>query len=189
METGGPFEEGLSGAHGGVQFGVAAGDALDIQEIVDEADEAVGVADGDVEHLRLFFGLFGEGPAGDEAERGAERGERGAQLVRDGGDELVLHAVERATLGGVAEGDDDADGLAAFRAGVDLRTRDIFHGEAGAILAPEDFVRDPHGVEVADRGGDGAVLFGIRGAIGVGMVDHLVQVAADELVGFVAEHL
>ena len=62
-----------------------------------------------------FSGAVVEGAAGDEAERGAERGERRAQLVRDGGDELVLHAVEGAALGGVGEGDDDADGLAGVR--------------------------------------------------------------------------
>src|SRR5205085_8568704 len=39
-----------------------------------------------------------------------DRGERRPQLVRDGGDEVGLHLVERALCGEVAEGVDDAVG-------------------------------------------------------------------------------
>ncbi len=95
---------------------LAAADALEVEDVVDEADEAVGVADGDLEHLLRLLGAGGECAAGEQAERSAERGERRAELVGDGGDELVLHAVEGAALGGVGEGDDDADGLPACRA-------------------------------------------------------------------------
>ena len=115
LETGGALEEGVGGEIGGVELGVAAGDALHVEDVVDELDEPVGVADGDFEHVRYFVGAGLEGAAGDEAEGGAEAGERRAQLVRDGGDELVLHLVEGAALGGVGEGDDDADGLARGR--------------------------------------------------------------------------
>ena len=116
LEAGGSLHEGVCRAHHGVELGVAARDALDIEDVVDELDEAVGVADGDLEHVLHFLRARGERSAGDEAERGAEAGERGAELVRDGGDELVLHAVERAALGSVGEGDDDADGLAGVAA-------------------------------------------------------------------------
>ena len=56
---------------------------------------------------RILSGRAVSAPPGDEAQRGAQRRERRAQLVRDGGDELVLHAVERVALGDVGEGDDD----------------------------------------------------------------------------------
>jgi hypothetical protein len=67
--------------------------------------------------------------------------------VRDGGDELVLHAIEGAALGGVGEGDDDANGLEAFglvRVRVDLGASDVLDREAGAVFSPEDLVGDTH---------------------------------------------
>ncbi len=111
LHAGGAAEQVFGAAHGRVQLGFAAADAFEVEDVVDQADEAVGVADGDVEHLLGLLRAGRERSAGEQAERSAERGQRRAQLVGDGGDELVLHAVERAALGGVGEGDDDADGL------------------------------------------------------------------------------
>ena len=111
LQTGSAAEEVLGTAHGELQLGFAGADAFQVEDIVDEANQTVGVADGDVEHLAHLLGAGVEGAAGDQAERGAQRGERGAQLVGDGGDELVLHAVEGAALGGIGERDDDSDGL------------------------------------------------------------------------------
>ena len=148
-------------------------------------------ADGDFEHLLHLVRPGGEGAAGDEAEGGAQAGERSAQLMRDGGDELVLHAVELLTLGGVGESDDDADGLVGGFAvgGVNLRTGDVFDGEAGAVLAPEDFIFDADGVEVLEGGNDGAGVFGVGGAVGAGVLDEVVELAAEQVGGLVAEHL
>lgn len=112
LEAGGTAEEVVGGAHGVVELGFAGADAFELEDVVDEADETVGVAGGDVEHLLELFGAGGEGAAGDEAEGGAEGGERGAELVGDGGDELVFHTVEGAALGGVGEGYYYADGFA-----------------------------------------------------------------------------
>ena len=194
LQAGGAAEEVVGGAHGVVELGFAGADALELEDVVDQADEAVGVAGGDVEHLLDLFGARVEGASGDEAEGGAERGERSAQLVGDGGDELVLHAVEGAALGGVGEGDDYADGFAGFvcrsaDSDLDLRAGDVFDGEAGAVLAPEDLVGDADGVEVADAVLDGALFGGIGSAVGAGVVDELVHVAAEEFFGLVAEHL
>ena len=113
LKIGGALEEIVDRTHGELELGFAGGDALEIEDVVDQADEAIGVVEGDLEHLLHFFGAGEKGAAGDEAEGGAERGERGTELVRDGGDELVFHLVEGAALGGVGEGDDDADGFAA----------------------------------------------------------------------------
>ncbi len=115
LEAGGAAEEVFGGAHGELELGLAAADAFEVEDVVDEADEAVGVADGDFEHLLRFLGAGVEGAAGEQAEGSAEGGERSAEFVGDGGDELVLHAVEGAALGGIGEGDDDADGLLSAR--------------------------------------------------------------------------
>ncbi len=196
LQAGGAAEEVFGAAHGGVQFGFAAADALEIEDVVDEADETVGVADGDLEHLLSLLGAGGERAAGEEAEGSANGGERSAELVGDGGDELVLHAVEGAALGGVGEGDDDADcfcsaavGVVGVELGVDQGAGYVVDGEAGAVLAPEDLVGDTDGVEVGETLADGRVFGGEGGAIGAGVVDELVQVAAEHLVLLVAEHL
>ena len=178
-----------------MQLGVAAADALDVEDVVDELDEPVGVADGDFEHLPHLFGPRLQGAAGDEAKRRAQAGERGAQLVRDGGDELVLHAVERASLGGVGETRRRRRwrrhaGPAPVR--VHLRPRDVFDGEAAAILAPEDFARNACGIlafTAVNARHDGAFAFGVGLAVGAGVQDEFVQVAAEQFIGPVAEHL
>jgi hypothetical protein len=118
-ELSGALEELGHGAGDGVELGLAGADALEVEDVVDEADESVGVADGDVHHLAHFFGSGVEGAAAEQAEGGTERGERRAELVGDGGDELVLHAVELIALGDVGEGDDDADGTAGLVVAVD----------------------------------------------------------------------
>ena len=115
LHAGGAAQQVFGAAHGRVQLGLAARDALEVEDVVDQADEAVGVADGDLEHLLRLLGPIRQRAAGKQAERSAQRGERRAQLVGDGGDELVLHAVERAAFGGVGEGDDDAERLAGHR--------------------------------------------------------------------------
>ena len=148
-----PREQVAGAARCELELGLAARDAFEVEDVVDQAHQAIGVAKGDLEHLVHLFGTREEGTTGDQAERGAKRGERGAELVRDGRDELVLHAIEGAALGGVSEGDDDADGFAGLACdpsllGFDLRAGDVLDGEAGAVLAEEDLVRDAHGLEV-----------------------------------------
>ncbi len=73
--------------------------------------------------------------------------------------------------------------------GVDLRAGDVLDGEAGAVLAPEDLVGDADGVEMGEALADGGVAVGEVGAVGAGVVDELVEVAAEHLFFFVAEHL
>ena len=199
LQAGGAAEEVVGGTHGVVELGLAGAYALEFEDVVDQPDQAIGVSGGDVEHLAELFRALVEAASGDEAERGAERGERGAQLVGDGGDELVLHAVEGAALGGVGEGDDDAGclacGLGVVRAGLkfgldlNLGAGDVLDREAAAVLAPEDLIRDADGVEIADRLLDGTLFGRVGGAIGVAVVDEVVHVAAEDLFGFEADHL
>ena len=75
--------------------GSAAGfHALEVEDVVDQADEAVGVGDGDAEEV-LGFGVDVAHDAGREQTEGAaDARERGAELVGDGRDELVFDGVE-----------------------------------------------------------------------------------------------
>ena len=125
-----------------------------------------------------------EDAAGDQAERGAQRSQRRAQLVAHGGDELVFHAIEPAALGDIRERDDGA----AHDSIVYQLARDVFHRERGAVLAPEDFVVHAHRLLRVQRFLDRAVLVGIRRAIGLRVVYQLVRVLADDLVHRIAEH-
>ena len=79
--------------------------------------------------------------------------------------------------------------VAIVGVGFDLGAGDVFDGEAGAVLAPEDLVGDADGVAMGEAVADGGVVGGVGGAVGAGVVDELVQVAAEHLAGFVAEHL
>ena len=77
--------------------------AFEVEDVVDEADEAVGVGDGDAEEV-LRLGVEGTHDAGGEqAEGAADAGKGSAELVRDGGDELVLEVVEVRALAELAE--------------------------------------------------------------------------------------
>ena len=189
----GAAEEVFGAAHGELELGLAGADALEVEDVVDEADEAVGVADGDLEHLLGLLGAGGEGSAGQQAEGSAQGGEGGAELVRDGGDELVLHAVEGAALGGVGEGYDYADCFAGVVAvvgvRVDLGAGYVLDGEAGAVFAPEDFVADANGVAMGEAVADGGVVGRVGGAVGAGVLDKVVGGAAEHLGGLEAEHL
>jgi len=67
LESGGAAEEVFGAAQGGVELAFAAADALEIEDVVDEADEAVGVVDGDLKHLLRLVGSGGECAAGEQA--------------------------------------------------------------------------------------------------------------------------
>ena len=102
-------------AHGPVQLRLAARDALEIENVVDQAHQPVGVADRNLQHLLCLLRPIHERAAGEQTQCSTQRGQRRAQLMRDRRDKLVLHAVERAALRRVGEGDDDAKWLAALR--------------------------------------------------------------------------
>ena len=95
-----------------VEGDLARLDSLDIENVVDEADEALGVFQRDVEHAVCLVRVFPQNAAGQQAERSSNRGERSAKFVADDGDELILHAIDFATLGDILE-----DGVAILDAG------------------------------------------------------------------------
>ena len=87
------------GAAANLQRGAAGLHALEVEDVVDEADEAVGVGDGDAEEVERLGVDVADDAGGEQAERAADAGERRAQFVRDGGDELVFEGVELGALG------------------------------------------------------------------------------------------
>jgi hypothetical protein len=110
--------------------------ALEVEDVVDETDEAVGVGDGDAQQIGGLIAHLAEQPVGEQPQRAADGGERSAQLVAYGGDELVLHPVEGVALADVAEAEHAADHDAVFDHGGDGE----FHREAAPILAVEDLL-------------------------------------------------
>ena len=86
-----------------VQHDGARLDALDVEDVVDQPDQAVGVLDRDVDHPPPALRELADGAAGEQPERAADRRQRGAQLVAHDGHELVLHPVDLAPVGDVAE--------------------------------------------------------------------------------------
>ena len=99
-----------------VQHDGARLDALDVEDVVDQPDQAVGVLDRDLDHPPPAFGELADGAAGEQAERAADRRQRRAQLVADDGHELVLHPVDLVAVGDVAEHGDRAAARACRRA-------------------------------------------------------------------------
>lgn len=79
--------------------------------------------------------------------------------------------------------------VVGFVVGFDLGAGYVFDGEAGAVFAPEDFVGDADGVEVEKGFVDGRIGDGVGCAVGAGVVDEGVHVAAEGFFGFEAEHL
>ena len=75
--------------------GSAAGfHALKVEDVVDEADETVGVGDSDAEEVEGFGVDVADDAGGEKAEGSANAGERSAEFVGDGGDELVFQVVK-----------------------------------------------------------------------------------------------
>ena len=86
----------------------AALDAFQIENVVDQADQAVGVGEGDAEQVGGLLIHLAEHARREQAQRSANGGQRRAQLVADGGDELILQAIERIALADVAEAEHGA---------------------------------------------------------------------------------
>ena len=74
-----------------------------VENVVDQAYQAIGVGDGDAQQVGGFFVDLAENAGGEQPQRPADGGERRAQFVADRGDELVLEPVQGITLADVAE--------------------------------------------------------------------------------------
>ena len=95
---GGLLDEIAEGAATDLEGSAAGLHALQVEDVVDEANEPVGVGDGDAKEV-LGFGIeIAHDAGGQQAEGAADAGEGGAEFVGDGGDELVFKGVEMGAL-------------------------------------------------------------------------------------------
>ncbi len=72
--------------------------SFEVEDVVNEANQAVGIGDGDAKEVLCFGIERAHDTRGEQAEGAADAGERSAQLMRDGGDELVLEGVEHGAF-------------------------------------------------------------------------------------------
>jgi hypothetical protein len=78
-------------------------DFFQVQDVVDEPNESIGVVDGDPEQLFAFGGKIARHPARQKAERTPKRSQRRAELVGNHRDELVFHPLDFSAFGDVAD--------------------------------------------------------------------------------------
>ncbi len=71
---------------------------LEIQDVVDEANETVSVGDGDPEQILRFVVEMSHHAGREQAERPADAGQRGSKLMGYGGDELVFDGIKLGAL-------------------------------------------------------------------------------------------
>ncbi len=91
------------------QFDLAGLDSLQIEDVVDEPHQTIGIGDGDLQHPLPLFGDRTEQPAAQQTERSANGSQRGAQLVADRRDELALQPLDGPPFGDVAEHHDGTE--------------------------------------------------------------------------------
>ncbi len=108
-------------------------DPLEIENVVDQANQPVGVGEGDAQQVGGFFVGFAENAGGEQPQSPADGSERRAQLVADGGDEFVLQPVEGVALADVAEAEHRAGKTALTANG----RQHIFGREGGAVGAKD----------------------------------------------------
>ena len=124
-------------------------------------------------------------PLCQQPERAPDRGERGAQLVADDREELVLHPVDLLALGHVAE---DHHGPAQLVL-VDHRAGGDLDGERRAVGPHVDVLLTDHHDPAADRLRDVAARPREGQAVLVGGVEGVVRLPAVQVLGGVAERL
>src|SRR6202022_2385781 len=96
------------------QFDLARVDALEIEYVVDQADEAIGVTDCDVQHPLCLFCNWTEQPAAEKTECSTNGCQRRSQFVADCRHEFALQTLNDATLSHIAKHDHCAQMVAVL---------------------------------------------------------------------------
>src|SRR5215469_11400315 len=81
-----------------VQLRLARSNAFEIEDVVDQAHQAIRIAYGNLHHLAHLLRAGVESASRDQTERSAQRSKWRTKLVRYSRDELVLHAIECVAL-------------------------------------------------------------------------------------------
>ena len=167
-----------------MQRQAAGADALEVEDVVDQADEAIALPMATSSIWASFSGRFSSTPPAirPSAARSEVSGVRSSWLTVEMNSSFMRSSA--AALGDIGEGDDRA----ADDPVMHELARDVFHREGGAVLAPEDLVVHAHRLFGVQRRLDRAVLVRIGRAVGLGVVDQLVRVSADNLIHRIAEH-
>ncbi len=115
-----------------VQLQAARVEPRDEEQVADQALEPLGASVDDREKLRLLLRQLTRLAVSDHLEEAHHRGQRGPQLVRHGGDEVVLQPVELALLRHLAQRPDAAHEPAAIV--VHRRREPLEHTTADCVL-------------------------------------------------------
>jgi hypothetical protein len=108
-----------------------------VEDVVDQAHQAVGVGLGNAQHLGRLFGVIVEGARRQHGEGTLDGGHGGAQFVADDADKFVFHAVDFVAFADVLGNAEDANHLALVVEGSFSARFDIAGGAVGAN-DPED---------------------------------------------------
>jgi hypothetical protein len=142
----------------------AALNSFQVENIVDQPDQTVRVGAGDAEQVGGFVVHHTQNSRGEQAQCTADRGERCAQFVANGGDEFILQTVKSEALADVAE--------AEYGSGEATLLEDwgesVLGGEGRAADA-EDGVLTRRGLVVKSSAKKGTIFFaafkGVRRAV------------------------
>src|SRR5436305_4224889 len=151
---------------GARQFDLARTDPFQIEDVVNEADETIGIAHRDLQHPLPLFLERAEQPAAEKAKRSTNGRERSAQLVADRRNKLALEPFDAAALGHIAEHDDRAALRSVF---IDHRSGGVFDGKARTIPPPEDVVHELDRLAPTHLERVRAILFRPRSTVRWGM--------------------
>ena len=87
-------EQRFDGLRDTTQLQLAGGDLLQVEDVVDQSDQSVGVGLSDPQHLAQWRFNGAHSPAKDQPQRAADRRQRSPKLVTDRRDELALQLFE-----------------------------------------------------------------------------------------------
>ncbi len=116
-----------------VEFRLPGFELLDVQNIVDQADQPPAIGMGDFDETRRGFRQAAGRAADQKAERTGNRGHRRAQLVAHRGDEFVMQALDPLAFADIDDGAEHHD-IAVNR----QRIEADFDRELAAVLAPPE---------------------------------------------------
>src|SRR3990167_1596719 len=151
-----------------VEDHLAGNQLVHVQEVVDQQAQALTVLLGDLEHRGHACRHRAEGATVDQAEGATDGGQRSAQFVADGGDEVALQLLDALVLGDVVE-----DGYSTDLAAIDgVQGVGIHRDKAYRLPGQHDAVFLVADV-LAGQGAQQGSLLGADGELGVGIAQQV----------------